>query len=323
MNKGLRMVLLLVAAVAVILISAMAYLHFRGLPVYEVEKIHFDTSVKDAASLAKGEKIAAVQCVVCHMGSDGKLSGRKITELPEIFGEVYSANITHSKTHGIGNWTDEQLVYFLRTGVKPSGTFSPIMPKYPRLSDDDLRGIITFLRSENPVVQSSEIASVPSHYSLMTKFLSQTDNFRKVDYPKSSVETPDSNDAAAFGRYLVCARYDCFPCHSADFKSMDMQTPEHSGGYLGGGNAMVTAAGNLIYTANITCDESTGIGKWTETDFANAMRKSISKNQRQLRMPMPAYNAMTDAEIHAIWTYLHSVPALKNEVNRQWDKEEL
>ena len=104
--------------------------------------------------VAQGEKIASVQCMVCHRGSDGKLSGRLLQELPPEFGEIpHSANITQSKEHGIGKWTDAEIAYLLRTGVKPDGQFLPVyMPKFPHLSDEDLRSVIALLHSDKPYV---------------------------------------------------------------------------------------------------------------------------------------------------------------------------
>jgi mono/diheme cytochrome c family protein len=101
--------------------------------------------------IAVGTKIASVQCIVCHRAKDNKLVGRFLSELPDNFGKIYSANITHSKEHGIGGWTDSEIAYFLRTGVRKNGQYAPIyMPKFAHLSDEDLRSVIAWLRSDNP-----------------------------------------------------------------------------------------------------------------------------------------------------------------------------
>lgn len=321
MKTVLRILLYLVIIVVVIVVGFIGYIEVRGIPKYDVEKIDFPQVPFDSAMLVNGEKIAAVQCIQCHRGSDGKLSGRLMQEIPPEFGEIHSANITQSKENGIGKWTDAEIAYLIRTGVKPDGQYLPIyMPKFPHMSDYDLKSILVFLHSQNPYVQASEFPKVPSKPSFLVKFLSNT-VFKKIPYPTAPVPEPDTNDLVAYGRYLVVGRYDCYPCHSADFKKVDMANPEKSMGYMGGGNMLITLEGKQRFTANITPDEATGIGTWTLEDFTNAMLHSKSKNGKTLREPMLPYNGMTDLEIRGIWAYLQTVPPIKNEVNRKWDEE--
>ena len=300
-----------------------AFLEIRGIPKYEVEQTTFPAVQGDSTGLARGAIIASLQCNFCHMGSDGKLSGRLVTEIPTYFGHVHSANITQSKENGIGSWTDAQIVYFLRTGVKPTGQYVPIyMPKYIHMSDDDIRGVLSFLHSNNPVVQPSEIPAVPCQPSLLTKFLCLV-AFKKIPYPTAPVVVPDTNNLVAYGKYLVTGRYDCYPCHSADFKTVNMAAPETTPGYMGGGNTLITRSGQQIFSANITPDEKTGIGNWTEEDFRLVMLRQKNKDGRPVRQPMLPFNQLTDLEIKAIYKYLMTLPPIKNEVNRQWDNAEL
>ena len=84
---------------------------------------------------------------------------------------------------------------------------------------------------------------------------------------------------------------------------------------------MFNLEGKKIFTANITPDENTGIGSWTEDDFKRAMHESKNKTGKPLRYPMLPYTALTDKEVTAIWQYLRSIPKLGNEVDRQWDKD--
>ena len=40
---------------------------------------------------------------------------------------------------GIGNWSDGDLIYLIRTGLKPDGQYiPPYMPKLVNISDEDL-----------------------------------------------------------------------------------------------------------------------------------------------------------------------------------------
>lgn len=320
MKKFLKGLLFLVLAIIVLIGCFVAYIQIDGIPKYETEKVDLKVEVTPE-KVAIGAKIAAVQCVVCHRGSDGKLSGRKLSELPPEFGEIYSANITQSKTAGIANWTDGELYYLLRTGCKPDGQYIPVyMPKFPHMSESDMEGVIAWLRSDNAEVQASEIAKVPSKPSMLVKFLSHV-AFKKIPLNAEPINAPDTNNLPAYGRYLVAGRYDCYPCHSADFKTLNMEFPEKTPGYCGGGNMMVNLNGNQIFTANLTADDATGIGTWTEEDFKKAMHEGINKEGKSLRDPMLRYNGLTNQEVKAIFTYLRSVPVIKNKVDRQWDKD--
>jgi mono/diheme cytochrome c family protein len=320
MNKVLRWVLIIVAVLAAIPLAFVLFLEIRGIPRYTTEKIDFPKVEVTPERVMQGEKIAAVQCIVCHRGSDGKLSGRLIRELPPNFGEIHSANITQSKEHGIGNWSDANIAYMLRTGCRPDGQFWPIMPKYPHLSDEDLKSVIAFLRSDNPYVQASEIPKVADKYTLLDKFLCLV-AFKKIAYPTAPIMEPDSNNCVAYGKYLVTGRYDCYPCHSKDFKTMNQEFPEKSEGFMGGGNPMIALSGQTRFSANLTMCEVTGLGRWTLDDFAKAMHQQKNKDGHSLREPMLPYNGMTDAEVKGIWSYIQTVPIIKNQVDRKWDQD--
>jgi len=66
----------------------------------------------------------------------------------------------------------------------------------------------------------------------------------------------------------------------------------------------------VSFADNLTPDEETGIGAWTEEDFAEAMRGG------GYLPPMPAYPDLTDEELHAMFAYLRSIPAVRNPVSR-------
>jgi hypothetical protein len=67
----------------------------------------------------------------------------------------------------------------------------------------------------------------------------------------------------------------------------------------------------VSYAANITGDE-TGIGNWTEEQFAKALKKGKSKGLDSARtllppMPWPNYSSISDEDLHAIYVFLKSV----------------
>ena len=73
----------------------------------------------------------------------------------------------------------------------------------------------------------------------------------------------------------------------------------------------------ISYTANLTPDENTGIGIWTEDMFIRAMRtgKHMGTSRQILPpMPWPWYGQARDDELKAIFAYLKSIPPIKNRV---------
>ena len=126
-----------------------------------------------------------------------------------------------------------------------------------------------------------------------------------VAYPPVSASNlpPAKAKEVRQGEYLTKLS-DCMACHT-----------EHGEGKTGkpfaGGLPIKTPFGT-IYTPNITPDDATGIGKWTFKQFDDAVRYGISPHGYLFAaMPYNYYNVMTKAQDHAIWEYLHHVPAVQ------------
>jgi len=73
----------------------------------------------------------------------------------------------------------------------------------------------------------------------------------------------------------------------------------------------------VSYAANLTPDQNTGLGIWTEDMFLLAMRtgKHMSAG-RDILPPMPWQNlaALNDEDLLAIFAYLRSIPPVNNRV---------
>lgn len=288
------------------------YISIDGIPRYEPSHLEMKVELTPER-IAKGQKIASVMCVECHSNEDGILTGKKLLDAPKEFGEIYSRNITKHPEIGIGNWTDGELYYLLRTGIRKDGQYiPPYMVKFPLAADEDVKSIIAWLRSDAHAVQPSEEEAPPTEPSFLTKFLAHV-AFKPFELPKAPINMPDTNDAVALGKYLSTAVYSCFACHSADFKTMNELVPEQSVGFFGGGNPLLNKEGQVIHSANITMDE-TGIGAYTEEDFVRVIQTGKKKDGSQLRYPMIPYAILTDGEAKAIYAYLKTVPKIKNDV---------
>lgn len=308
----------LVLAVVLVAVAALAlYIQVDGVPRYA--RPTPDTRVVEVtpARVERGAKLASLLCAGCHENDEThRFTGRYMSDLPPEFGAIYSKNITRHPGKGLGSWTDGELRYFLRTGVRPDGQYvPPYMLKLPHTSDDDLDAIIAFLRSEDPRVAASDVDPPGvTQPSFLAKALSHGP-FKPLPYPSQPVVAPPKSDAVAYGRYLVYS-LDCYGCHSASFTSMNVLEPEKSAGYMGGGNAMKIDGGKEIFTANLTPDPETGIGKWTEADFVRAVRKGFRPDGRVLHYPMEPKPEIEDDDAAAIYAYLRTIPKIRNAVKR-------
>jgi mono/diheme cytochrome c family protein len=256
-------------------------------------------------------------CANCHADPTTQaLTGKRMADAPLEFGVIYSTNITAHPTRGIGRWTDGELAYLLRTGVKRDGQYTPpYMVKLPHLSDEDLASILVFLRSDDPMVAPADVPPVGvTRPTFLTKLLSHV-VFRKLPYPKDPIVAPPLTDRVPHGRYLISA-LECYACHSADFKTMNVVEPEKSVGFMGGGNPTLDLQGIPIRTANLTADDETGIGRWTEQDLRRALQQGLRPDGSLIRYPMAPMPQLSDDEVGAIYAYLRSIPKLHNAVPR-------
>ncbi len=289
------------------------------MPKYEARKIDIHVEATPQR-MENGRKLASMLCFSCHYNEQTqKFTGRPLTEAPQ-FGEIHSANITKDPIAGIGNRTDGELIYFIRTGIKPDGEYvPPYMPKLAHIADEDLYSIIAYLRSDDKYVQPDNTRAPKTQQSFLTKFLVTIKAFKPFDYPEKVIHLPDTTNRITWGRYITLYQFECYACHSKDFAKNNYDIPEKSVGYFGGGNEMYQLDGAAISTLNLTPDKETGIGDWSEEDFVKAVKTGIVPNgQPALRYPMIPYLNLTDNEVKAIYAYLKTVPPIKNKVERKF-----
>ncbi|CCH54870.1 cytochrome c, class I [Fibrisoma limi BUZ 3] len=265
------------------------------------------------ARIKRGETIAQLQCIACHGDNDNRLTGKHLDDIPAMFGNIYSRNITQDKEKGIGNWTDGQIIYFLRTGIRPNGS-TAFMPQYGLMADEDVKSVVAWLRSDQFPVQPSRKEAPPAEYSFVAKMLMWT-IIKPGDYPEQTIELPDSTKSAAVGKYIATAVADCYGCHSADYLDLDKQNPERTKGYFGGGSKFNGLDGKPILSANLTFDEETGIGKkYTKEQFIRAVKHGVRPDGSVLRYPMSPMVALSEKEIAAVYDYLKTVPKVRNDI---------
>jgi len=149
----------------------------------------------------------------------------------------------------------------------------------------------------------------------MTKFLC-TVAFKPLTYPDKPTFAPDTSNHVALGKYLATAKIECFACNSGSFRTMNIEVPEKSEGYMAGGNPIPGHGGMLITSANLTPNKKTGIGSWTADQFVRAVKYGNRPDGTSNREPMPPFANMTDQEAHAVFAYLNTLPPVSNKVER-------
>lgn len=314
MKKAFRYVLILLAVVVVAAGGFAAFVAIRGIPTFEAKAVNVQVAATPER-IERGARISSMLCNDCHYNPQtGRLTGLRLDDIGQ-FGAVYARNITNDPEYGIGKWTDGQLIYLLRTGIAPDGRFLPVMAKLSKMSDEDMQSIVAFLRSNHKWVQASKVPQPPSQYSFLAKFVTNIGAISPMPYPEAPVPEPDTTNLVKWGEYIALNKAECYTCHSRDFTKNDYANPPKSEGFFGGGNGFTMPGGHTIYSANITMDEETGIGKWSEEDFVKAVKYGAPPGNRPaLRPPMKPYTGLSENEVRAVYAYLKTVPKIKNKV---------
>lgn len=289
----------------------LAYIRFAPLPVYRTSDQFGSIIVQDSVDLGPGRRLARSICVQCHMNyGTGTLSGR-LHGNPKRVGDFWSSNITRDTLTGIGGWTTEELYYFFRTGIKRNGHYAYDMPKYPNLSEQDLNSLIRFLQSNDPLVRATYQVQPPPRYSFASRLLLHL-WFRPVPFNSAHIAHPDTTDQLEYGHYLATAKYSCFDCHSRNSVTNNYASPERSWKFFQGGNRHANEDRAIIYSSNLTPDDKSGIGLWTEQEFYNTLRYGIKPDGKAVQDPMFPFPLLDDREISAIFRYLRSLPPVSN-----------
>lgn len=247
-------------------------------------------------------------CGNCHTpkGPQGNLPGKHLAggfEIAEGFGVAVTPNITPDRTTGIGAWSDDEIIRAIREGKGRDGrTLGPPMPYgfYRRLSDMDVKAIVAYLRTvpavEHRVEKSRYTVALPASWGP----------------PVGVVPRVSRRDLVQYGEYLAGPVAHCMECHS----------PMGPGGApdltkLGAGGFPFHGPWGVSYSANITSDRETGIGKWTDGEIVASIH-GARRGGGRVRPPMPVdyyVRGITGPDLRALVAYLRSLPPIRNAVH--------
>ncbi len=115
------------------------------------------------------------------------------------------------------------------------------------------------------------------------------------------------------GRYIATALSGCSYCHTPH--NWGAPGTPYIAGMEGAGEIMpYGGVPGRIVAPNLTPDPETGAGRWTDDQFARAIREGVGHDGRALfpMMPYTHYRAMSDEDLASVVVYLRSLPAVHN-----------
>ncbi len=121
-------------------------------------------------------------------------------------------------------------------------------------------------------------------------------------YPKTSPGVDAAEDALIQrGEYLSKAG-DCIACHT----NVEGHVPAYSG------RLPIATPFGTFYSPNITPDNETGIGLWTEADFVRALKEGHGPNGKNYFpvFPFVPFANISDEDDRALYTYFRHIPAV-------------
>jgi mono/diheme cytochrome c family protein len=278
----------LLAGALTLVLAAVTFIAGKGLAVAYVPPAPAPelTIAGTPEQVARGEYLANIGCISCH-GADGKgvlpLSGGMdlSKEVPVPVGTIIAANITPGGV--LAELSDGELFRVIRHGYGPHGRlgFMSFLP-YGQLSDEDIKSIIAYLRSQEPVVTPTKGGDKTNLLGAMLFF--GTGIVPMPEHPEGVVTAPPAGDTAEYGKY-VATFGECRGCHGPDMTG-----------------AAATQLGPAYPNPRPI------VATWTREQFIQVMRTGIRPGGTELKMPWKNASKMSDADLGALYTYLTTAP---------------
>lgn len=270
---------------------------------------------KAAEPVARGRYLveAVLGCGACHTARDYSryggpakaeaLAGDCFGEGHGMPGRVCAPNITSDPEHGIGRWTDEELLRALREGRGRDGrTLFPMMPysEWRTLSDEDARAVVAYLRQVPPVPRSVERTQLPEELVAQLQGLASA---------LPGPVPPPGGDVVARGQYLATVAQ-CSFCHGGLEQTpvpfaggLPLPTPfgEEKAPSLRPEGA-IFKGGEDAFVARFTA--------WKDVAPAPSKRGQVNK----LAMPWSLLAGLHEDDLRAIYRYLKTLPPVSAQI---------
>jgi mono/diheme cytochrome c family protein len=261
----------------------------------------------EADAIARGAYLAeAAGCDRCHTDSQNGgapyAGGRRLTTE---FGVITAPNITPDRESGIGRWSSADFVQAMRWGIAPDDShYVPAFPFpfYNRLTDRDLADIKAHLDSL-PAVSRPDLPGAGS--TALWERARAAVAVAATPLPGAWQDDPAQEATWNRGAYLVVSIGRCGECH----------TPRT---FLGAPDPQRFLAGTPSgidgrRVPNITPDNATGIGYWSEADIVAVLTDGTTPDFAEVGGTMVEIvrntARLTPDDRRAIAVFLKSIPA--------------
>lgn len=231
--------------------------------------------------LARGREIANTMCAGCHT-QNGQLplsGGRNLSdEIPVQLGDLYPINLTPAGP--LKTWTDGQIFRAIRDGADDKGNRLPVMSaqRSRNLSDEDIRSVIAYLRSQPPVQNETPLPN-PNFLAMVMTGAGMVPSLPGM--APDTIMAPPRGPTVEYGAYMV-GWMGCDECHGPDL--------------VGGKPGLLPIGPNLR-----------SVKGWTRDGFIAAMRTGKTPFGKQLdsiQMPWKTIGRASDDDLTAMHAYL-------------------
>ncbi|WP_339867172.1 c-type cytochrome [uncultured Algoriphagus sp.] len=320
MKKIFKVVAYLLGVVLILIVCGVAFVNFtfpKVSPAQDLTINHSPDRVARGAYLANHVTV----CVDCHSTRDFSLlsgpiqpgtigsGGDRFDQSMGFPGVFYARNIT---PFGISDYTDGELYRLITTGVTNEGrAMFPLMPYpyYGKMDPEDIYDIIAYIRSLDPIENEIPDSKADFPVSIILKTIPKDAD----PQPK-----PATTDQLAYGKYLTNAAA-CMECHSP----VDAQGTILAGKEFSGGREFAFPDGSTVRSANLTQNQQSGIGSWSEDMFVGKFKQyldsgyhlpKVQPGEFNTIMPWVMYAGMKEADLKAIYAYLKTIDPISNQV---------
>jgi mono/diheme cytochrome c family protein len=302
--KGFWRGLLLIVVLAVLLVAWWLF-GGSGQPVSPAASKVTAATLRDPALVARGKYLTvAGDCAGCHTAQGGQpMAGGGAVATP--FGNIPVPNITPDRATGLGDWSFEDFWQTMHSGKGRHGELLyPAFPytSYTKVTHDDALAIFAYLQSLPAVRRAATPATLEFPYSVRKSLAAwRTLYFRETAFQPDPMHSPQWNR----GAYLVQGLGHCNECHAARDS-------------LGGTAQGIHLAGGQIpqqnwYAPDLSMRRNGGLQGWSEQDIVDLLKTGASAKGAAFGpmadVVVKSTQHMTGDDLHAIASYLHSLPA--------------